>query len=130
MELTDLLTGLRVLLIDDDTESLDGMTELLRSWRCSVTPTTTLHGLEEADWDVVISDYELGGETYGDQEISKLRKRLPELPGLLVSGSTFPQLTDLARAAGLPLLRKPVRPAQLRSALLHMIVEASDQSRQ
>lgn len=130
VELTDLLTGLRVLLIDDDTESLDGMTELLRSWRCSVTPTTTLHGLEEADWDVVISDYELGGETYGDQEISKLRKRLPELPGLLVSGSTFPQLTDLARAAGLPLLRKPVRPAQLRSALLHMIVEASDQSRQ
>ena len=123
VELSDLLVGLRILLIDDDPESLDSMSELLESWRCCVTARSQPENLHELDWDVVISDYELGDDRFGDAVVEQLRRRLPDLPAVLVSGSTAPELQKRARTAKLPLLRKPVRPAQLRSALLHVIVQ-------
>ena len=41
-----------------------------------------------------------------------------ELPAALLTGLASPALADAARAVGIEVLSKPIRPAQLRSVLL------------
>jgi len=119
---TDLLQGVQVLVIEDDSVTLDAMGELLRKWQCEVElhsalPTSNL----DTPWDVLITDYELAGEQTGIAIIRTLRTRVPQLPAILVTGTASSDVATLAAEIAVPLLHKPVRPAQLRSALLHVL---------
>jgi len=118
----DLLADLHILVVDDDSQSRDSMGELLSSWGCRVTVAGSARELPSGDWDAVVCDYELGDGMFGDQEIAYLRQRQPDMPGILITGSTAADVLVTAKTAKLPLLRKPVRPAQLRSALLHVML--------
>lgn len=124
----DLLAAARVLVIDDDKQSRDSMQALLESWHCIVSSEENPAAVTQSHWDVVVCDYELGNDRFGDAEVRKLQKRQPGLPGILVTGSTSKEVQTRAQAAHLPLLRKPVRPAQLRSALLHVLVQTEHDS--
>jgi CheY-like chemotaxis protein len=70
----------------------------------------------------MLVDYRLGPGIDGLQTIARLRRTFgASVPAALVSGESAQD--DLARiqASGIPLLHKPVRPARLRSLLVHLL---------
>ena len=112
----------RVLVIDDDESVRTGMRQLLTAWGCECDVADSV---EEAlalarrhPPGVVISDYRLRGQQTGAKAIAALRaEHGSALPALLITGDTAPQRLREARASGVPLLHKPVLPAQLHHGL-------------
>ena len=76
------------------------------------------------DAEIVISDYELGDELNGLDSITRWQLENPTLAAVLISGNTSQDLKRSARTADIPLLHKPVRPVQLRSALLFALTRS------
>jgi CheY-like chemotaxis protein len=68
--------------------------------------------------DLIIADYRLGGGATGTEVIESLRRELdPEIPAILVSGSSAPELVLEAKAHRCDLLLKPVQPERLRELI-------------
>jgi len=68
--------------------------------------------------DLIIADYRLGSGATGTEVVERLRRELdPEIPAILVSGSTAPALVAEARASRCDLLLKPVQPEKLRELI-------------
>ncbi|MGJ7491718.1 ATP-binding response regulator [Variovorax sp. ZT4R33] len=110
--------NVRVLVIDDDEAVRTGMRQLLTAWGCdcavadSIEEALALAHIQPPA--VVISDYRLRGLRTGAEAIAALRAVHGQaLPALLITGDTAPQRLREARATGVPLLHKPVLPAQL-----------------
>ncbi len=114
------LSGLRILLIEDDVDVLDATTELLQSWGCIVQPYT---GIPDAPkiCDVVISDFDIGGGVTGVECIATIRKALGErVPTIVMTGHDEIRIGDILCDTEIPILKKPVRPAELRSTISTM----------
>ena len=120
-----------VLLVDDESAILRGMTELFDNWNIDLV---TAHSTAEAEqWlasigrppDVIVSDYRLPDDTDGIEVISRLRALYgANIPAILVTGDTAPDTILRISEAGFPLLHKPLRPAKLRALLTHLIQQA------
>lgn len=123
---SNMLSDTRVMVVDDDQQVLNATGTLLRKWGCHVilyetAPTSNEHA------DVLISDYELPEQENGLQLISRLKNNNPKLAALLISGNSTAELAEAAAVLEIPLLHKPVRPVQLRSALLHVLTRTRDE---
>ena len=109
----------RVLVVDDDEDTLRATAGLLEKW--GMQAELSLDAFPEITHrpNLVVCDYELNEGHTGIDAIAHLRQRFGrDLPALLVSGNTTASLTRDAQSAGLRLLHKPVQPAQLKSAIL------------
>jgi CheY-like chemotaxis protein/two-component sensor histidine kinase len=121
------ITGLHVLLIEDNDSAREAVRELLHSWGCKVAVAKTLVDaqaqlLQQGVPDVILSDYHLGAAENGIECIAALRNLAGgPVPACLMSGDTHDAFLEAVKAAGLPLLHKPVRPAKLRSLLRRML---------
>jgi CheY-like chemotaxis protein len=121
------LDGKVVVVVDDDNLVLRSVTSLLESWGCLVLPAeggaqaqkrVRIIGLIP---DALLCDFRLMDGEKGTDVISALRQEFgPDLPAILISGDTDPDVLRIAHEAGLPLLHKPLTVAKLRS-LLHRI---------
>lgn len=115
------LTGLRVLVLDDEATNCEAEAGLLRGWHCDVvTALNTAQARAAAltfEPDVVLADYRLGNGENGIAAIEALRQDHPHLQALLLSGDTGPERLREAHHSGLHLLSKPVNPDELRHAL-------------
>ncbi|CAM4122532.1 hybrid sensor histidine kinase/response regulator [Bordetella muralis] len=119
------LNGLRVLLIEDDVNVLMATALLLERWGCIVQRATTLPVLPGV-CDVVISDYDLNAQITGAECIARIRQALgPQLPALLLTGHDTKAVRGKLADPDLPILAKPVRPAELRSLLTSLVLEAA-----
>jgi CheY-like chemotaxis protein len=112
------LLNLRVLIIDDDRVVLDGMSLLLREWKCKcdiAESTEEALALAQARApDVIISDYRLREHRTGIGAIVALRTLLgTSLPALLVTGDTAIVRLSEAQLNNITLLHKPVSADQL-----------------
>jgi signal transduction histidine kinase/ActR/RegA family two-component response regulator len=126
------LHGMQLLLIEDNQNVRAAVQELLQSWGCVVHVTASLsgalahvqrHGLPDA----ILSDYHLGVAENGIGCIEAVRARAGRpLPACLMSGDTHEAFLQEVKAANLPLLHKPVRPAKLRNLLRNMRQQAPD----
>ncbi len=126
------VAGLRLLCVDNDPAILEGMVALLSRWGMIVD---TASGLEAAliavhkhRPDLLLVDYHLTEELDGLSVLDVLRRELggPDAPlGALVTADSSDQLTHRARAAGYPLLPKPVRPAVLRALIAALVRQRS-----
>lgn len=121
---TDGLSDRLIVVIDDDVSILEGMQTLLTAWGARVLCATSGDGLLEevvrlgALPDIIIADYHLTGDRSGIQVIEKLRQALdPEIPAILVTGSTHPDCIAQAEASGCELLLKPVIAEKLRALI-------------
>lgn len=117
------LAGRRVLVLDDDEAVRQGMQHLLHEWGCECrTAETVSEAIEQLqDWqpDLLISDYRLREPHTGAQAIGLLRQTLgQDVAALIITGDTAAQRLREATASGIPLLHKPVSPAQLYRSLL------------
>ena len=121
------LESLEVLLIEDDELGSAALSGLLRSWGCKVSVAgdaqQACQRLKQSPVpDFVVSDYRLPGGENGLDAVRRLREAAGRnIAACIISGDMDARLGQEALAAGLPLLRKPVRPAKLRSILRHHV---------
>jgi CheY-like chemotaxis protein len=117
----DALRGRLVVIIEDEEPVLRGTEALLGSWGCeAIGARSTAEAFEKIDQrqrvDLVIADFRLEGGHTGIESIQTLRERFgAQVPAILVTGSTDPELALQAERGGFHLLHKPVMPAKLRS---------------
>jgi CheY-like chemotaxis protein len=122
------LSGLRILVVEDDALSREALVTLLESWAATVDRVESLPAalalLKTGSVpDVIVSDYRLPDGVNGMAAIAQIRIEAgSDIPACLISGDTDPSLMLSARDAGLTLLHKPVRPAKLRSFLRRLVV--------
>jgi PAS domain S-box-containing protein len=117
--------------IDDRAQVLEGMTALLESWGCTTATAqdgdTLLAKLAPSDRpDLLLIDLHLGDDRPdGIQELTKLRTAWgPGVPVALITADRDPSVAARARALGLDVLLKPVKPAKLRALLAHLNVKS------
>ncbi|WP_226017425.1 NahK/ErcS family hybrid sensor histidine kinase/response regulator [Novosphingobium sp. FKTRR1] len=125
-------TGGRVLIVDNDEAILQGMEALLGKWGYRVLTAHSLDAalelpeLKIAGADglpaLLIADYHLDDGERGDAVVAALRRQFgAQVPALIISADRSEEVKAQLAAAGLPMLHKPVKPAQLR-ALLRTLV--------
>ena len=118
------VTGLRVLVLDDEIGIRGGMQALLEQWGCSVAAG----GSEEeavravrasgAAPEAIIADYRLRDGRTGVQAIARLHSEFGQaIPALIISGDTAPDRLREVAGSGFQLVHKPVQPAALRAFL-------------
>ncbi len=122
------LFGTRVLLVENDADVLNAMVSLLERWRCEVRAVTStgdaLDTLGDTAWvpDIVIADQHLDNGDLGIVTIAEVRDYLARaVPALIVTADPSQAVIAAARAAGIELMRKPLKPAQLRALLAHLL---------
>lgn len=115
---TSPLSGLKVLLVDDDLPALRAMEPLLDQWGCRVTAVDQFPAVQ-GDFDAVVSDFDFGqGITLAHfrAPIAELVKR--GIVVVVISGHPPDRVRRSLGQDRLLVLAKPVRPAELRAALL------------
>ncbi|HHZ08359.1 MAG TPA: hybrid sensor histidine kinase/response regulator [Rhizobiales bacterium] len=122
------LFGAKVLLIENDATVAEATTALLERWRCNVrsaaTAAAALDALGDSDWvpDVIIADQHLDHGGLGSEAIGQARRLLlRQVPAVIVTADPSDHLQRSARAAGVEVMLKPVKPAQLRALLAHLL---------
>lgn len=120
--------GLQILLVEDDEAVLNATASLLRRWGCEVDAMQTIPS-RLGSWDVVITDFDLGGNVTGTDCIAQVR-RLAEwdVPAVVMSGHDAARVRDEMGEDDAPILSKPVRPAELRSVIMAAAMDASDRN--
>ena len=133
MELADLpldVSGLRVLVVDDETSILEGLRALLAEWGCDIRAAeheaaalAALDGWMEPP-DLVISDLRLREGRSGVDVLRAIARHYrqdpqrPRFARLLVTGETRSDRIGEIAASRIPVLFKPVSPQKLREAML------------
>ena len=111
------LNGLTVCLIDDDAEVLSASAMLMRRWGCEVVALSQVPD-EPVGCDAIISDFDLGTEYDGIEAIRTIREIEGwNVPAAILSGRSEAETLMRLGRAGVPFMRKPVRPAELRALL-------------
>lgn len=106
------LSGLRVLIVDDEPQVLQSMELLLSQWGCVVH---TASGSAQAQaiarampLDVVLSDLRLRAGDSGSLVLQGVRALQPGVRAALITGDTAPQRIRETEALGVDVLHKPV----------------------
>ena len=122
----DSLSGIRVLVVDDEASVRDAMQGLLTRWGCEVS--TAANGDEAIErardrrLDVVLCDLSLAGAESGIEVLERLRHACtPAVACAFVTGESTPHLLAAARATGHPVALKPTSPGKLRALLEHLV---------
>ncbi|QYJ07597.1 CHASE2 domain-containing protein [Qipengyuania flava] len=112
------LSGLRVALADDDEETLASTRGLLEQWGCTVQTFAQLPE-DLPDCDILLSDYDFGGgSTLAGRHDLVLQAEETGTQIIIISGHHPAQIREtIASHSGL-ILAKPLRAAELRSALM------------
>ncbi|MDP1995814.1 MAG: ATP-binding protein, partial [Gallionella sp.] len=122
-----LLTGKRLLVVDDDPMVLSSTASILTSWGCIVSTAASLAQVGQflrdgETWDFIISDYQLRNNENGIDIVAMVHQHHDrQIPCILISGDTSPAIVKLASVSGHHLLHKPVRPAKLRSLIIYLL---------
>ena len=122
-----LLTGKRLLVVDDDPMVLSSTASILTSWGCIVSTAASLAQVGQflrdgETWDFIISDYQLRNNESGIDIVAIVHQHHGrQIPCILISGDTSPAIVKLASVSGHHLLHKPVRPAKLRSLIIYLL---------
>lgn len=118
------LTGMVVLVIDDQAVVREGMKALLGRWGCEVILADSEAAAVIASTrarhppELIIADYRLRAIRTGSQAIDGVRRELEEaIPALIITGDTAPERLREAQASGHTLMNKPVPPGRLRAFL-------------
>ncbi|RZJ06692.1 MAG: hybrid sensor histidine kinase/response regulator [Rubrivivax sp.] len=121
-----------ILVIENDTEALHAMCELVASWgyECIALPSgdeldVTLDA--SVTPSAIISDLHLsdGPDGFGIIALARAHLGRPDLPALLVTGDVSPSLARRASEADVTLAHKPLAPQQLRRELDALLVRGA-----
>jgi PAS domain S-box-containing protein len=109
-----------IAVMDDDGEVLDGLRLSLEQSGHEVIagpdPDAVLRNARRIGHtpDLIVSDYRLGERVTGAEAIARLRRELgDDIPAIVITGDSSSATLREVRAAGYPVLHKPVDPDQL-----------------
>lgn len=127
-EIADTATGAHVLLIENDPDVASAMVRLLDGWSCH---TVTARGPEEIGPaldqmerrpDIVLADYHLDQGKTGLAALEEFHRRAGmEIPAVVITADRGAAIAAEVEAAGCELMHKPVRPAELRALMTHLL---------
>lgn len=120
--------GARVVIVENDAATRTALARLLQSWGLSVTALAAAGerhpGVRP---DVVLADYHLDNGAIGLDVIATLRAdATPGLPAIVMTADHSEKVEACVRAARCELVRKPVKPGQLRSLLSFLLAPSGD----
>ncbi len=110
------LHDLRVLLVEDDIDVLDATAHLLRSWGAQVAAWSTVPP-QAQPCDLIVTDFDIGGGMTGADCIALHRHVSPPPMAIVMTGHDEMAIEEIIADAGILILKKPVQPAELRSAI-------------
>lgn len=122
------LEGAKILLIENDPSSAEALAVLLEKWGCDVAATlSTADAVERIGAlggapDAIIADLHLENGDNGLAAIDILRQQLSsDIPAFIVTADYSEDAAREARRYGLELLKKPIKPAEMRSLLSFLL---------
>jgi two-component system, sensor histidine kinase len=122
------LSNTKVLLIENDLPVLEAMTALMKRWSCDVRVAShqeaALAVLEPEKWvpEIIIADQHLDFNTLGSETILAVRSHLNRhVPAVIVTAAPGDALSSASRDARIELMQKPLRPAELRALMAHLL---------
>lgn len=120
--------GADVLVVENDDNVREAMRGILERWSCrprliggSAELTQAVDGIGRRP-DIVLADYHLDNGELGLHVVRQLREAHgADLPAVVITADHSEAITEQAREAGCEILRKPVRPAELRALMQHIL---------
>ena len=112
--------------IDNEAQILHAMENILDSGDCQPTIIDSVDKalkLIERGYqpDIILSDYRMPGEINGCELIKFIQQQIGDIPGIVITGDTGNDVIAEINAANQVRLTKPLKPAQLRIAINHLI---------
>jgi len=121
------LQGMVVAVVEDASLLRDSLSDLLRSWGCRAVPVSrpenAVDALKRAGRlpDMLVVDLAVGIGLEGASAVQALwRQYGPGLPAVMIADTASPEMEHFAAAVGMRILRRPVHPVELRSAILNL----------
>ncbi len=126
----NVVSGRKVMVIDNEPAILAGMRNLLTGWGCEVQVAVNGSDAKAAalktGWniDIILADYHLDRED-GLAVIEMLRHEAGRpIPAVLITADRTRQVQDRAAGQDVIYMHKPVKPASLRAAMAHGMTRA------
>lgn len=119
----------KILVIDNETSVLNAMQTVLESWSCDCRYLRSYAEIAQLFKDepyfkfqVVLADYHLDRGETGVEAVQHLRALCPDaFKAVIVTADHNPETAKAVTDAECQLLLKPVRPAELRALLQHLL---------
>jgi signal transduction histidine kinase/CheY-like chemotaxis protein len=120
------LTGMEIMLIEDDAVTREATATILLKWGCHVqalaSPPSSLDRCE-----AIVSDFQLAdGKTLADFRSFLDLVRASRTPLIMISGNDPKEIKGALKRTDLVILAKPFRPAELRSVLMATKLSGQD----
>lgn len=117
-----------ILVIDNDETILAGMRALLENWgHAAITAVSPdqpeVRAATASGLSLILADYHLADDLTGDEAVARVRAlHGGDLPAAVITADRSEDVRARLGAAGLPVLTKPIKPAQLRALLRQIAV--------
>lgn len=118
---------LSILVVDNERAIQMGMRTLLSGWGCTVISAGSIseaiaqYPVGEQP-DIILIDYHLKDDETGDRTLEDLNSYFgAKMPAIMISADRSEKLKAQMESQAIPLLNKPVKPAQLRALLRTML---------
>ncbi|MFA5948867.1 MAG: hybrid sensor histidine kinase/response regulator [Hyphomicrobium sp.] len=123
------LASTRTLVVENDHAVLDAMRLLLGRWECDARFALGLSGVEalissepEFKPDIVLADYHLDHDQSGLGAVARVRSVWgEETAAVVITADRSDEVASSVQAANCELLLKPLKPAELRALITHLL---------
>jgi len=123
------LGTMKVVVIDNDAAVREAMRILLDQWGCDARFIAGLDGVAQLSADepgfkpdIILADFHLDHGECGLAAVEALRAgRALLVPAIVITADHSMQVAEAVSAAGCEVLRKPVKPAELRALVTHLV---------
>jgi signal transduction histidine kinase len=121
-----------VLLVENDQDVIDAAVRLLDRWSCHTLVARRVQDIEPllADLDrlpdIVLADYHLDEGQVGLAALDEVRRVAgASIPAVVITGDRSNSVAADVRAARCELMHKPIKPAELRALMAHLLGHGS-----
>ena len=123
------LSGINILLIEDEIDVLKATKQLLESWGCNVKTARNkdedMNLIKEDPYknpDIILADNRLPGDASGIDITYLIQEKLQtSIPCVIMTGDVERSHVQGIIDQGFPVLLKPIQPAKFRAMLSHLI---------
>ena len=114
------LKGYQIILVEDNRDVLVATKTMMESWGCAVSAHIKIPETFSA-CDLIVTDFDLGGKITGSDCIKHIRAVLGhDVAAIVMTGHDEHRVRTELNDNTIPVLMKPLRPAELRSMIASM----------
>ena len=122
------LDSAKILLVENDPSSAEGLASLREKWGCDVAVTISvldaLERIKELDGipDAIVADLHLDNGETGLDAVDRICDAIKtKVPSIIVSADHSAKAAQTVASSGYELLKKPIKPAEMRSLLTFLL---------